>query len=66
MSGEIERKTVTNQDFPLEVTCPNCEREIVLYFNGGELDYNVCCGLRYELEHTRIDFIVKKEEVERK
>lgn len=61
MAEEIKRLDVTSDDFPLEVSCPTCGKRMNLYFNGGELDYGVCCGLIFELEHTRIDLVIRKE-----
>ena len=41
-----------------QTTCRKCGKEIWLYFNGGELDAEVCCGLRYILDTPQIDFVV--------
>ena len=38
-------------DTPVRVTCEKCGRVMTLWFNGGELDRRVCCGLRYELTY---------------
>lgn len=31
--------------------CPNCRRELRLWFNGGELDQVGCCGMLYRLTY---------------
>lgn len=57
---EIERRTVdADEGFPVRTLCHGCTREIVLRFNGGELDRRECCGFVYTLEHGPIDFVVR-------
>lgn len=60
MSTEHEREMRT-ADVGHETHCSKCYgcgRDIVLWFNGGELDSRECCGYSYSLEHVRIDFVV--------
>ena len=42
--------------------CIACGKELILYFNGGELDCKTCCGYKYEAVHGRIDLEITKEE----
>lgn len=42
-----------------EINCLKCGKPIHLYFNGGELDGEECCGLLYETEHVRIDLVIR-------
>ena len=55
---EISREIVF--DMPITKNCLKCGKEIVLYFNGGELDDTECCGLYYNLQHGEIYFVVQK------
>lgn len=47
-------------DFPLKIECIECGKPFVLWFNGGELDSQSCCGLRYSLEHGEIFLTVSE------
>lgn len=38
--------------------CRRCGKPVRLRYNGGELDYDDCCGLSYCLTHERIDLLV--------
>lgn len=41
--------------------CPNCQRGLALFFNGGELDQTTCdCGWFHRIEHVRIDLVSYK------
>lgn len=41
-----------------DVTCP-CGRTFHLWWNGGELDEELCaCGRYYRTEHVRVDLVV--------
>lgn len=42
----------------VDTHCVVCGRRVRLWFNGGELDFTECCGLRYELEPVRVDLVV--------
>jgi len=60
-----EIKRIEDIDFTgstYKTNCVKCGREIELYFNGGELDVAWCCGYEYELEHTQIDFVIRKRD----
>lgn len=41
-----------------DLECLDCGRRLHLWFNGGELDGAVCCGLRYSTQHVQIDLVV--------
>ncbi|TET40180.1 MAG: hypothetical protein E3J66_07240 [Dehalococcoidia bacterium] len=41
------------------VKCLNCGRNIKLWYNGGELDEEDCCGYRYYGRHTGTEIMVK-------
>lgn len=41
--------------------CVKCGGDIVLWFNGGELDTKECCGHKYSTEHQRIDLCIYKK-----
>lgn len=52
---EIHRvKDFDAESFP----CLECGKPVRLYFNGGELDRETCCGLTYQTEHGPIDLVV--------
>lgn len=40
--------------------CLQCGKPVVLKFNGGELDRNVCCGLTYSTEAVGYRLVVQK------
>ncbi|MCJ2530773.1 MAG: hypothetical protein LN413_00430 [Candidatus Thermoplasmatota archaeon] len=44
-----------------DVKCLRCGRTFHLYFNGGELDREDCCGLTYETMHQQIDLVIYKQ-----
>lgn len=41
-----------------ETYCIVCRQKVILYFNGGELDSQTCCNMKYSLEHKSIEFVV--------
>ena len=53
------------EEFPYKTNCTVCGNEVTLWYNGGELDYDECCGQVYELEIRQIDFVVSKTEDDR-
>lgn len=58
---EVERSDVTEtieRDNAYVAQCRGCGRDIVLWFNGGELDSAVCCNLYYLLESPHIECVV--------
>ena len=64
MTDEIERiENVGCETY--KTKCRRCEKEIDLYFNGGELDSTNCCGLRYSLDAPQIDFVVEEERAQK-
>lgn len=40
--------------------CLNCGKELILEYNGGELDSRECCGYTYSAEHRQVDIVVSK------
>ncbi len=38
--------------------CLRCGKEIVLFFNGGELDRRECCGLIYNTEIAKMELVI--------
>ena len=44
-----------------EVTCLGCGKQVRLWFNGGELDRQDCCGYRYETRHEKINLVISKK-----
>ena len=42
------------------VTCQKCGKIITLWFNGGELDRQECCGMTYRLESPIVYLVVEK------
>ena len=55
---QIERKQVELMGNCHQVLCRGCKKTITLWFNGGELDTEQCCGYEYALEHGPIYFAV--------
>ena len=46
-------------DWDLEdIDCLRCGKKIKIDWNGGELDWKECCGLKYEPVHMRVDMTV--------
>lgn len=43
-----------------DVTCPRCRKHFTLYWNGGELGWRDCCGLRFATEHVRTDLVIRE------
>lgn len=43
-----------------DVDCLMCGKTIHLYFNGGELDQQECCGLTYRTECQQIDLVITR------
>ena len=41
-------------------SCLVCGKTVTLLYNGGELDYQRCCGHVYVLEAPQTDFVVYK------
>lgn len=64
--NEVYRMDVTdnllNEGPTVKVDCDKCGKVLVLFFNGGELDMKDCCGITYELEHSKIDLVVKERQ----
>jgi hypothetical protein len=58
-----EVKRIQNVSFEREykTNCVKCGKEIELRWNHGELDWSFCCGYEYELEHARVDLVVRKK-----
>lgn len=46
------------------IKCLVCGREIKLWFNGGELGEEVCCGYRYYGKHIKIQILAQVVEEE--
>lgn len=42
------------------VRCIKCGREFLLFWNGGELDEERCCGATYRTEHQATDLVIYK------
>lgn len=56
---EVERREVTGLvQEGIEVRCLGCGRHFALYETHDGLDWKVCCGFEYALEHVRTDFVV--------
>lgn len=64
----MEKKEVTNvsevfaERSVLRLHCKDCGRELMLWYNGGELDSKDCCGWHYELQSPIINLIISKKE----
>lgn len=59
---EVERiKDVELTHNGYDVACRVCGRKIELWYNGGELDWQLCCGFVYSIEIGRIDYVVKRD-----
>lgn len=41
-----------------DFTCLGCGKVFTLYYNGGELDSNECCGYTYRTEHQGTDLVI--------
>lgn len=54
----LENKFV--ESYSEEFQCVACQRKIDLYYNGGELDQEECCGYLYRGEHRQIDVVIYK------
>jgi hypothetical protein len=64
---EIRRERdvpIPGSGFPYHARCHSCGREVMLHYNGGELDVAECCGRRYELDAPQIDFVVSVSDEE--
>lgn len=59
---EIKRIENVEVSYTYETYCTVCSKPITLWWNGGELDSERCCGHVYRLEHGPVDFVVAKEE----
>lgn len=46
--------------YTYDTQCLSCGKKIELWFNGGELDESMCCGIKYALEIGRIDLIIHR------
>lgn len=57
---EIERFTNRFLHGFESLNCLGCGKEIILEFNGGELDSSECCGYKYSGEHRQMDIVVYK------
>lgn len=44
-----------------DTNCIKCGKKLTLYFNGGELDSQECCGLYYKTEYQQIDLVIKEK-----
>ncbi len=55
-------KKISDEVIPIEgahtLNCRNCGKNITLWFNGGELDREECCGFIYSLEHGEIHLVI--------
>ena len=40
------------------VACNGCGKELKMWFNGGEMDRQSCCGYTYETIAARYDLVV--------
>lgn len=61
--AETERVPLTKDSVEsgvVDVRCRLCGRLVRLWFNGGELDRQTCCGVSYALEATGYELIVSK------
>ena len=56
--SEIQRQPV--KSFPVKLTCRACGKNIDLWFNGGELDQQECCGYIYGVEATGYEMYVEQ------
>lgn len=45
-----------------DISCPRCGKRVTLWFNGGELDHSVCCGLDFQQESRGYDLVVTEKE----
>lgn len=43
-----------------DIKCGKCGSEIHLWYNGGELDEDFCCGVIYQTKHVRTDLIISR------
>lgn len=61
---EIKRIEGIKFDYFYAARCINCEKELLLYHDDGELDYRSCCGHTYRLKHSHqgIDLVIYEEE----
>ncbi len=46
-----------------DTACMKCGKQFHMYWNGGELDTHLCCGLTYKTEHVRTDLVVYSKDV---
>lgn len=43
------------------IPCVECGERVLLYWNGGELDEAICCGIGYVGEYVRVDVVALKK-----
>jgi hypothetical protein len=43
-----------------DIKCISCNKNIHLWYNGGELDEKECCGYEYRTVIQQIDLIISK------
>lgn len=41
-----------------DIACLGCGKLIHLFFNGGELDRQDCCGFIYKTEDVQVDLVI--------
>jgi len=52
-----QRTEISEEDFPVEVTCPVCGKSFRLWFNGGEMDRKECHGWVWETCATGYELV---------
>ena len=56
---ELKREPVSFESSNVyRMACPRCGSVVELKYNGGELDYDYCCGLTFYLEATGYEAVV--------
>lgn len=42
--------------------CLHCGKQLVFFFNGGELEEETCCGHTYRTEIQRVDLVIYEDD----
>lgn len=56
--AEISRRRLADDDWAPTVPCTRCGKPVRLFFNGGELDQQECCGVVYRTEIMAVDLVI--------
>lgn len=47
-----------------DIPCRECRKPVTLWFNGGELDRQECCGITYYTQATGYELVIDSPEAE--